>query len=600
VAIDSELFVGARRVRERETAKTTLKRLGFFSGDDAPARPAFVIATSAGEVGVDLDADHMVMDLVPFERMVQRLGRVNRLGDKDAKVVAVHEGEPKPKKPEAPTDEERRAIIAWRALEALKELPRHQDCSHDASPDALVHLKGAHKRTVDAASSPEPLYPALTRPLVDAWSMTSLGEHTGRPEVQPWLRGWVDDPPQTTLVWRKYLPVRVEGGTASEREVADFFAAAPPQLTEKLETGTSRVCDWLLARAKKLVRAIEKAKLEADADGAGKADAAEPPPLDQQEVVAIALDRSGEDARCSTLDRLLKAAESKRDKEALTRDITNRTLIVDARMGGLCDDGLLDPQEERTAPTPDTEGAWESAIGFRVRSVVPDAESADAHWHKPYLFDLRCDGEGNPLRQLRVEKYRNAPATREEERSLSPRRAQRLEEHQEWTARKARELVTALGLAGDIADAIVLAARLHDEGKKAAIWQRAFNADTDGIYAKTRGPFLRNALGHYRHEFGSLPHVERSNRFGTLPEDLRDLVLHLVAAHHGRARPVIGTDGCEQPPSALEARAREVALRFARLQRRFGPWGLAWLEALLRAADQQASRDLDEGRTLDG
>jgi CRISPR-associated endonuclease/helicase Cas3 len=34
-------------------------------------------------------------------------------------------------------------------------------------------------------------------------------------------------------------------------------------------------------------------------------------------------------------------------------------------------------------------------------------------------------------------------------------------------------------------------------------------------------------------------------------------------------------------------------LRFARLQRRWGPWGLVWWESLLRAADQQASRDND-------
>ena len=42
--------------------------------------PSFLVATSAGEVGVDLDADHIVCDLVAHERMVQRLGRVNRRG----------------------------------------------------------------------------------------------------------------------------------------------------------------------------------------------------------------------------------------------------------------------------------------------------------------------------------------------------------------------------------------------------------------------------------------------------------------------------------------------------------------------------------------
>ncbi len=63
-----------------------------------------------------------------------------------------------------------------------------------------------------------------------------------------------------------------------------------------------------------------------------------------------------------------------------------------------------------------------------------------------------------------------------------------------------------------------------------------------------------------------------------------------------RPRKVIETRGCEDaPPSLLEDRAREIALRFARLQRRWGPWGLAWWEALLRAADVQASRRNDAG-----
>src|SRR6185437_11208262 len=62
---------------------------GFLAGSPPRAKPAFLVATSAGEVGVDLDADHMVCDLVPWERMVQRLGRVNRRGgeNREAQVI---------------------------------------------------------------------------------------------------------------------------------------------------------------------------------------------------------------------------------------------------------------------------------------------------------------------------------------------------------------------------------------------------------------------------------------------------------------------------------------------------------------------------------
>jgi CRISPR-associated endonuclease/helicase Cas3 len=130
-----------------------------------------------------------------------------------------------------------------------------------------------------------------------------------------------------------------------------------------------------------------------------------------------------------------------------------------------------------------------------------------------------------------------------------------------------------------------------------ALSGRPREKDDAGVYkvfAKTRGPINQAILDGYRHEFGSLPYLEKNAQFEALPEDWRDLVLHLVAAHHGQARPVIRTRGCEDaPPSALEERARDVALRFARLQKRWGPWGLAWWEALLRAADQQASREND-------
>jgi CRISPR-associated endonuclease/helicase Cas3 len=140
---------------------------------------------------------------------------------------------------------------------------------------------------------------------------------------------------------------------------------------------------------------------------------------------------------------------------------------------------------------------------------------------------------------------------------------------------------------------LAIAARLHGEGKRAIRWQPAFNAPDDGnLYAKTSGPINFALLDRYRHEFQSLDMAARDAEFLKLPKELQELALHMIAAHHGFGRPIIEISGCDDaPPSKLEPRARDVALRFARLQRRWGPCGLAWWESLLRAVDHQASRE---------
>ena len=45
--------------------------------------------SSAGEVGVDLDADRAVMDITTLDSVIQRLGRVNRTGLVQAKIAIV-------------------------------------------------------------------------------------------------------------------------------------------------------------------------------------------------------------------------------------------------------------------------------------------------------------------------------------------------------------------------------------------------------------------------------------------------------------------------------------------------------------------------------
>ena len=566
-----ELLVGARRVYERTRLAESDTFRRFSEATPGNGNPVFLICTSAGEVGVDLDADHAVCDLVPWERMVQRLGRVNRRGDFGGSLVDVFPSPADRNEVEPAADVE--MLARWRAPFEADQWPSGEDGRRDASPRSLGTLREdpEFRALADAATTPAPLHPELTRPLIDAWCMTSLEDHTGRPKgVTPWLRGWLpDELPQTTIVWRRFLPVRQEGDV-SEEEIEAFFEAAPPHLSEMLETETWVAAAWLVTRAAGLQAAGEASSPRVHDD------------------VAFILSGTGEVRTRLTLASLVACMKGKNLRDRLQRQLAEAVLVVDSRLCGLAA-GLLDEDCEDEVETADG-GVWLQgpdgipAAGFRL---LPNGATPV---RGGYRFVVRTDPDGEPLDWLQLETWSN------EESRATASRPQALVEHQDWTERCALSIADSVGLSSPYREALGFAGRLHDEGKKAARWQAAFNADTQGgPYAKTRGPINFRRLDGYRHEFGSLPFVEADPAFQAMSDDLKDLVLHMVAAHHGRARPLIETGGCEDaPPSVLLARARAVAERFARLQRAWGPWGLAWWEALLRAADQQASRRNDE------
>ncbi len=592
-AVDVELLVGGRRVFERAEAARRLEELGFLAGAAERPRAAFLFATSAGEVGVDLDADHMVCDLVAWERMIQRLGRVNRRGGGQARVEIV------PATDDKASDEQ---LAQQQAQEAIiRALPALDGEGYEGSPQALSALRDRARQDlklmtlVDAGTSPVPLHPALSRELLDAWSMTSLREHSGRPEVGPWLRGWVKDPPQTCLLWRQLVPLpRAPRFSASL--LRRFFHAAPPHASELLETSTSQAFVWLRDR----ILRIDKLRHTRSPDAGNLPE--------KTDVVTFLLDRAGDFQKAWTLEQLAalfagKTRQHKREQVALERDLEGHTLVVDRRLGGLRA-GLLDARSDAPVTTLDaTEAGWLDeerdgirTVRFRVRTL-PEGSAAvlEGNWRERERFAWKFQGD-EVVTLLVVEKWRHDAAT-EDDRSAG--RAQLLDEHQSWAEERAKRLARRLGLPASMRRVICTAARLHDEGKRAPRWQQAFHAPKtdDGdplIYAKTPGPVNVHLLDGYRHEFGSLPVAQCDPGFRSLAPEQQELVLHLIAAHHGFARPHISRSGCQDaPPSALEARAREVALRFFNLQKRWGPWGLAWWEALLRAADQQASRDND-------
>jgi CRISPR-associated endonuclease/helicase Cas3 len=164
------------------------------------------------------------------------------------------------------------------------------------------------------------------------------------------------------------------------------------------------------------------------------------------------------------------------------------------------------------------------------------------------------------------------------------------------------------------------AGRVHDLGKA----DPRFQAWLKGGNPWARGPLLakspemaqsrtesrraRERAGYPkggRHELLSVRLLESVP--DALPQDpvLRDLLLHLVESHHGHCRPFapvvedreptpVGVELAGRSYSASSATGLErldsgPAERYWRLTRRYGWWGLAWLEALLRLADHRRS-----------
>ena len=615
VEIETELFVGERRVAEREEAARRLAELGLLAGSkSAPDKPVFVVATSAGEVGVDLDADHAVLDLVEWERMVQRLGRVNRRGEcaADVRIVpaaldaktkealekhekiqaqSAEEDETEDeeadeddedeseevKPPKRLKDDERARVDRWTrrkaTLSAIRNLPS-SDGAYDASPRALSRLKEENTVLVEAGSSPAPLHPELTRAVLQSWSMTSLEEHTGRPDVRPWLRGWVEEVAQTTVVWRTWLP--------SQADAAVFFDAAAIETAETLESDSTIVLDWLFKRVKQVAKSMS-----ANDEERGDAETTKRAPLAPDDVVMYVLDQ-----RCRGWTLAALSALEKKERDDLLREVFGATIVVDTRLGGLTDSGLLDPKSEQAT---DVSESAKVQLPFRVREMEQlGSLTSEGKWRIEATFVSRTNDEGEPVAWLVVETDPGQQATTADGRSTG--REQRLDEHQAFAERHARKIGEGVGLLPEHIDLLTLAAVLHDEGKKAERWQRAFRAPEEKRpLGKTTSRPIQSILAGYRHELGSLIRAERDPRVVALSPEARDLVLHLIAAHHGFARPILRTDGCEDaPPSALVERARAIALRFARLEKQWGPWGLAWWETLLRAADQGASRENDE------
>jgi CRISPR-associated endonuclease/helicase Cas3 len=544
-----------------------------------PTGTVFLIATSAGEVGVNLSADDLICDLSTFESMAQRLGRVNRFGDlPDSAIDLVHPTSFDEKDPFTPARENTLAL--FRKLAATGA----------ASPAALGDLPAADR--LAAFSTPPAILPA-TDILFDAWSLTTIrGSLPGRPPVADYLHGVADwEPSETQVAWRTEVELL---NTPALRELYP-----PSVLAELLADYPLLPHELLRDRA---VRVLEQLKKLAQ-----RPDLAARPDFPVWIV--------GEDGE---IEPTTLAALAKIEAKNADARLGDRTVLLPPAAGGLNADGSLDGSappttdgsEDISAESPNRDA---KARRTRIRSDAPvrnltlpdpgfrfirprldlDPEAEEIDAPDP------TDTESTPAQAGRYWYWLESPHQIGGANLHQSRESVRLGTHLADVERIATAIADKLQLPPELRRPLILAARHHDAGKARLAWQKGIGNPTPSEPLAKAGRDLhpRETGDSYRHEFGSLLDVATDPEFLALAEVEKDIVLHLIAAHHGRARPHFPADEARDPVApfaAVQSECAAVPLRFARLQRRFGRWGLAYLESLLRAADYAASANPSE------
>jgi CRISPR-associated endonuclease/helicase Cas3 len=185
-----------------------------------------------------------------------------------------------------------------------------------------------------------------------------------------------------------------------------------------------------------------------------------------------------------------------------------------------------------------------------------------------------------------------------------------LDAHSEHVEKAAARIASIVD--SNLKTALQIAAKFHDYGK-ADVRYQAWLLGGDRLAAQyAPKPVAKSGLEPvrrqgdlpkgFRHELLSLLFAERAS---DVNGGRRDLVLHLVASHHGRCRPfapVVADENAQSlsygdisickeerdqdPPSRIES---GIPGRFWKLTRNYGWWGLAYLEALFRLSDWEAS-----------
>lgn len=580
-----------------EAAEAIRRRLG--SGTE-PSGRVVVVATQTLEVGADLDADLLMTQSCGAAALVQRLGRLNRLGQfPHARAVLIHPTR------RQPTDDLYPDIP--QVLERLEAAADESDVV-TAGPEQIRDILDELLDPPD----PDEESPVLSQPLLYEWIKTT-NPPRGEAPVEAFYAGFRAANSTVEVLWRAHMPepgeplwpplspgetVEIPPGAAREllaRNPESVVVLADDARTVELATAAG------IRPGSVLIAHMNVGCL--DADGHWDPGAAEAVPDVAVLAWGLALTRP---ALCAVLGEITPAAQQ-----------VLAAIEADDHDNGNADRAAAALAAEVVAlgppPTYARFPGWRKfadalAAGATARLQVGEPVVAQPRRGAPRILlppQVSVIDAGDGLSFL------------QRQSGLSE-----LGAHSEDTARRVAAAADALGIPPSTTRIVERAAEFHDLGKIDPRFQRWLAPDWrpgDTLMAKSHMPrwrrgLARRAAGYPR----GGRHEEISRRIAAawlehsdhdLTEYEADLLQHLVAAHHGRARPLLPGVVDHVPASAqVECRANSVALtvdaslartdwdhpaRFARLNRRYGPWGLAALEALLRQADWQSSSAAD-------
>jgi CRISPR-associated endonuclease/helicase Cas3 len=641
---DAALITGRMRPIERDHIVQTrlVPRAGASRTRTPDERPLVVVATQCIEAGADLDFDAIVTECASLDALRQRFGRVDRRGDlgtSDSVILCRSD-----QIAEASTDpiygESLGATWRWLIEHAI-------DDRIDLGISKLPVASDPAGRPRTDLLPPVAEVPVLLPTHLDIWAQTSQSV-VADPDVALWLHGNVKPGADVQLIWRADADVASLDEQQLERLVERLQACRPSAL-EAVTAPLATVRRWLDGESPELLDSM--ADVEGDA-----AVADQKPGRKVSRQGSRVLRWTGDDSELVWPHQLrpgdvlvLDAARGGIWQSSFAPE--SREPVVDlGDLAQLRGRGIATMRLERGAL-----GAWQLPVA--MLDTVPGRRSEDeppeemneriedwlAAWPelKPERFigtDVEWREARSALRssrrrvtlvgdQLIITKRTKLTAevddavTEDDDSSFQTAQVT-LTAHSTDVRDLAERYARSLGFDDALVNDLALAAWLHDVGKADPRFQRwllgGSEVDTAlgaELFAKSALPpgnararrLARERAGYPaggRHELLSLAMVQHADTVLDTARD-RDLVLHLVASHHGWCRPfpppVVDPQDLEvrihHGEHELIATTRhefarldsDVAPRFWRLVARYGWWGLAWLEAVIRLADHRAS-----------